>query len=561
MNHRAAAPSHNLAMSIRGMWAILKSGELLYSRRFPTVERRARREQGKAYKPLGRDAKFLPLLKRSVLSEERAEPIVQCGDKERWTFVSVRSTQVVLLALPLRSSAGLGNACVPQVLSVLQEILPHITWCATRQRSRLPEFDRIISAAMPFGRFIGIRLHDIRDLATSDERPSAKGGRRAVWQAVPRPIRSIKVGLELCEVVDASLFGPPGTARNVVRVSGRVECEALVPAGLKVRVHVASPAIVDMRLHTCVEELAGGALVFVPPREKFALCSYAVRNATARQLCVTGRYRVIEAGSDGFMGKIHVEISDVKNIKSLSVRIPLPQPLFKSFRVLSQDSDSALTPPTKRQRFAIWKPLAHTEELNLPYGAGTTRTSLLRFEVKYSEAAVLGSGERPRLKDGDAGGNGPLKRWVDNPTEEEQNLINDLNVEMSKRNRPTSNVTVDFLHVSSITKLRLPAPVVETGESIEYRVAESTQARSVALIDPKYYNGDAWRGRLCDESKRMTSDRGTGGGVSITGASVKPVGESPALSGEERDAKAVELVRARALGSEVKGTATKDSTS
>ena len=54
---------------------------------------------------------------------------------------------------------------------------------------------------------------------------------------------------------------------------------------------------------------------------------------------------------------------------------------------------------------------------------------------------------------------------------------------------------------------------------------------------------------------------GTGGGVSKTGASVKPVGESHGLSGEARDAKAVELVRARALGSEVKGTATKDSTS
>ncbi|XP_069494178.1 AP-5 complex subunit mu-1 [Ambystoma mexicanum] len=311
-------------MAIRGLWILLsgggEAGPGLYSRRFPTVEKRAKSFNGASYVKLPEDLNFMNALlvelgltepdKNFVEHRDSCSKInktsvhtVPVGEGSIWPVISIQKGDLIYACLPLVEQslkpqpALISIHGISEAFSLLSGLMAFMNSGQKNEAelaAKLQQLPLLIMHACPFGtpldtNFNGL-LENVSDSSTNPIRkqPSWKTskfkGKAEVKVCVTEKVKSMQYDTK--------------DATDMWQVSGTVTCKCNLDATFpSVTVSLNLPAngspLQDILVHPCVTSVDSAILTsssvdgpddsafsgpykfpFTPPLDQFSLCYY-----------------------------------------------------------------------------------------------------------------------------------------------------------------------------------------------------------------------------------------------------------------------------------------------
>jgi len=457
---------------LRGLWAARSNGSLIYSRRFPTVERRVKRRNRDGYKAIPGDGKFLRDIESDVFGNESTGPLIT--SKSGWSIVFVKQGNIVMFSVP-EIGTDFRDPGITLIISLMQELISHLKHSLASSSIDVIIFDRLLTTAFPFGRCLSITVDKagksryISPIQHDTPTPTSPWG----WDSgraeekeknKKRPI----VTSSMVEVLNAVYFGPKSKHNQVV-VSGMVHIQAVLSERYTLRLHIPKEDVQDVKTTTLtdydtatsdIRAILGpkNAAPVSSAKDGLVLCTYV---AARPGICFQASYKILNSSLKGFVAEIWLKFPPGAYVEDFEAIIPLSQVSFVSFHVIDRNERNGVVlgpeQSGKRHRSAVWRPFERKSSVHIPtgdrrYSASWTR--VLKFQVR------LGQGEvgQERL-------NGKAHP-VDLPTSF---------VTLSWReHRAMSNVKLEFLN-----------------DDLQFRVSQSSRTENFILADRDYYSGSA----------------------------------------------------------------------
>lgn len=312
------------AMPIRGLW-ILRPGQSeggpgLFSRRFPTVEKRAKVFNGASYVKLPEDVVFMNALlvelgltdqdKSFVENRDSCSKItktsvytVVVGDGNLWPVLTIQNNEFIYVSLPLVEQSLkpqpplISIHGISEAFSLLSGLMTYMNVCPKNEAdlsAKLEQLPLLLMHACPFGTPIDTNLNGIMDIVTdasmnhTQKQPSWNTskfkGKSQVKVCVTEKVKSMQY-----DKMDAT---------DMWQVCGTVTCKCNLDAAMpNVTVSLNLPAngspLQDILVHPCVTSVDSAILTsssvegaddsafsgpykfpFTPQLDSFSLCFY-----------------------------------------------------------------------------------------------------------------------------------------------------------------------------------------------------------------------------------------------------------------------------------------------
>mmetsp|Transcript_7292 Transcript_7292/g.11092 ORF Transcript_7292/g.11092 Transcript_7292/m.11092 type:complete len:481 (-) Transcript_7292:104-1546(-) len=450
-------------MAVRALWAIENNGTLLYSRRFPTVERQVKMRMRKAYVPLPGDGEFLNSIEKDVVPGI-ADPLISCNNG-RWNVVVVQQQNLTLLALPAFGK-DLRDPDIPLIISLLQELVSQLKPYLSSS-NETQGFDRLIGVCMPFGKCLSLTLRQAVKPEFSKGSFSHSSSSRWKWDSARdtngKPVLP-RVQLSHFESLNAVYFSP-GCKHNKISISGLLHAQAEIDLKTTVKIGIDPKSAKDVKTTTFtsydndtgeIRATMGPSIGACDPRDGVVLCTY-VANVTT--LPFKAQYKIEKSTLREFRASISVTVPANLNITNLEIEIPLTQISFTSFHVMDKKNVGKILGPeeNRRRNCASWKPMEGKKdlELNERKNSNSSKKSAeykLEFYVRFDQFAQTSSLTRSKPKDG-----------------------------------PTSFVVVYWRSDQAISGIGLKL----NSKEIDYRKKTLSSTENVILADYDYYSGKA----------------------------------------------------------------------
>eukprot|EP00299_Pterocystis_sp_00344_P017612 c8823_g1_i3.p1 GENE.c8823_g1_i3~~c8823_g1_i3.p1 ORF type:complete len:297 (-),score=64.61 c8823_g1_i3:518-1408(-) len=282
--------------SIRAVWVLNRSGTVIFSRRFPTVERRVKNCEW--YVPLPSDAEISRLFEQEIISNrdnERPESYpVTCLDKGRlWPFALVKRHEVYFLAIPgldseqckvpqyFSTELFIAMPCITATFSLLEDLTDFVTPAiAKAEATLLSEFQSHLSGALPFGTpvetdFTNLRRFQKTGFPQSDQLTV----RRPAWKPVFFKGRQ-KIEIFIREEIRAVQYDSP-SFKDVCELFGAVNTRCDMEGHPTISFPLINvTSIENLTVHECVQTTdfpAPSRLDFSPPLDIFCLARYQAK--------------------------------------------------------------------------------------------------------------------------------------------------------------------------------------------------------------------------------------------------------------------------------------------
>eukprot|EP00727_Mastigamoeba_balamuthi_P008025 m51a1_g3843 Adaptor protein complex 5 (AP-5), mu subunit (503) ;mRNA; f:359487-361146 len=312
--------------SLRALWIVRGRGDqsLLFSRRWPTVEYRARALHGTLYAPLG-PPRHCDYLTESALASAAAAAVSAASASARadaegdcaplrsvarlespasssprftlWPLCSVARDDVLFMAVPLVKAASLERMrasdellCVSSTLKALDDVADLAAQLLPRLAAQSPaaavDLGLLVGAALPFGRPSAMMSPDVikalanRSAALHCPEPPA---RVPGWRTLcARPgARGQRVDVDVVESVNAAQYDSPARpddccVRGLVALDAELEGSPVVSVAVRAAEGAVSQVCAHYRAQAEAASEAEVRLTCVPPSERFTLGTYAV---------------------------------------------------------------------------------------------------------------------------------------------------------------------------------------------------------------------------------------------------------------------------------------------
>eukprot|EP00053_Salpingoeca_punica_P006584 m.61891 g.61891 ORF g.61891 m.61891 type:complete len:461 (+) comp13755_c0_seq1:108-1490(+) len=329
-------------MAQRGVW-LLQGGRLLFSRLFPTVEKRAKFFAGEAYTPLPSNAAWCDAVIATHKSQTPAGKVAPCDEEHLppvyvvagvySPVVIVEEGDILLVALPLVDSQDaktslMKNEGVSMALVLLEELSKFLPALLQGDKQALVEMHSYLSVACPFG----TPLLEQRDAVfrTVNGRPPTKllTEKQPAWKPVLFKGKQ-QVTLTIVETVSAVQYDKPDIP-DICRVSGTVFCKAELEGIPQVSLVFTSKSATENWIkHPCVEASDANAnshkIRFLPSLDSFPLAHYKL-DSKAATLPVRGFYQMkaVDGSSVKLLVQLKLHESISNNFEYCDVELPFP---------------------------------------------------------------------------------------------------------------------------------------------------------------------------------------------------------------------------------------------
>eukprot|EP00038_Savillea_parva_P022138 m.36945 g.36945 ORF g.36945 m.36945 type:complete len:488 (-) comp5456_c0_seq1:165-1628(-) len=363
-------------MSLRALWVIGADGRVVFSRRFRTVERRARQLGGTSWHALPlSDAEFAARVLRETAPAEQdaiercdtvnVDPVYHFPDMAGPLVITSQDGYVYVGAPLIELSAQDPRLCT-SALEKMPSVT--ITLCLLKELARVvlavkdmgpnavcDAINDYAHAALPLGT-VTVVAADVTTALGSPEasmhRPQPER-RQPAWRPAPPPPstggRMSTVGrgtkgvlhLHVHEFVRAVQYDD-ATAPDICEVFGRVHCKADVEDVPEFTIALTSSSGVEsMVTHAAVQSLEPAGLGttvnlthrlrFVPPSSEFELCGYKMCSTTIR-LPVRGFFQMkaLNRKSTRILIQLKLEDGLPNTFEFCDVRLPFPGRLIDS---------------------------------------------------------------------------------------------------------------------------------------------------------------------------------------------------------------------------------------
>lgn len=391
-------------MSLRGIWvfsALFESDSVLFSRCFPTVERRAAlHQEASSLTPIPGDKELCEAVlkelgfrkKQGTSLDEFDKDVDSCNKLEQkpvhevrlksgflWPVVIIEKFGLVFICVPLvEADLSHGNPTlikmpgVSQGYSLLHSMVDFVgTWTTKEElQSKMNELYKFLCVAAPFGTPVDTNLATIQSLVNLKDvtvplkskqpawKPVQYKGKQQLVFTVKEEIRAVQhvkkqvqveqqlFGIILCR---ADLEGIPEITLNIT--SSTLDFLVVHPCVLEGDTHVQIPSFQPSQMLKG-PELVGRKVRFRPPTESFPLCHYSAK--TPHGLPVQGIYQM---QGDANSVQISVQLRLSNKVKNSFDYCEVHLPFFHRGPVVRLDSagpstGNILLSPDKRR--LVW---------------------------------------------------------------------------------------------------------------------------------------------------------------------------------------------------------------
>lgn len=392
-------------MSLRGIWvfsSLEKAAEcVVFSRRFPTVERRAvLHQEGNVLTQIPSDEELCDSVLKELGSrrnlaaglEEFDRDVDSCSKLEHkpvyevrlktgslWPVVVIEKFGLVFICIPLvETDLSQGNPPLVKLpgvslgYSLLHSIMDFIgNWSSKEQlQSKVCELYKVLCAVAPFGTPVDTNFSSIQALINNKDVIIPQKGKQPAWKPVQHKgkqhlVFNVKEEIRAAQHVKkecqderqlfgiincrADLEGIPEITANITSLS--LDFLVVHPSVLEGDTHVQAPSFQPSQLLKG-PELMGRKLRFRPPTESFPLCHYSAK--TPHGLPVQGIYQM---QGDGNSVQVSVQLKLSTKLKNSFEYFEVHLPFFHRGPVVRVDSagpstGSVLLSPDKRR--LVW---------------------------------------------------------------------------------------------------------------------------------------------------------------------------------------------------------------
>lgn len=379
-----------MSQAARHVWIIKlpsgpnKAAVVIFHRKYPTVEKRARLSHGKHYTPVPPASQLLPLLLQKIDRSYTGSQFIPVRDRcdlpiQRpvykipvengflWPLVAIQKDGLLLCCLPLveepviveeyspikQMSVSLGFALLCSLSDFLQVPVQEFS-------ARVSELTCYLNEAAPFGQLRDVSAENTCARLADKPCTLSKGNKLPAWKSSST---KGKPSLHLCvsEYISASQCAQE-TWQDVSSVYGQVICRPEVEAGVTDvtlnLTHAATPQnqeeagmrtpLDGLTLHPCVlradwqdmddetgpePRVAPRRIRFCPPTENFTLCHYTVSKLT--ELPIFGVYHM---NPEETSATISVQLKLNYSIKNQFDHCELRIPFYTRSPIASIDS-------------------------------------------------------------------------------------------------------------------------------------------------------------------------------------------------------------------------------
>eukprot|EP00002_Diphylleia_rotans_P020689 TRINITY_DN4012_c0_g1_i3.p1 TRINITY_DN4012_c0_g1~~TRINITY_DN4012_c0_g1_i3.p1 ORF type:complete len:496 (+),score=103.74 TRINITY_DN4012_c0_g1_i3:50-1537(+) len=325
--------------SIRGFLVFEHDGNILYSRRYPTVEKRVLRGNPQTI-PLPSDMKIsaealrnifrgtvdptiekvdIPLETEALLDKcceisapqpYLRTPVHSLFEEKLWPVVVVKKQGWIFLAIPEINGLGLTetkNPSDPYVTATIAflEVISDLAgpYLEKKDPIALAELNHIINTMAPFGTPIETSIVNVKSImkATYPEGKISLGAqdKQPAWKPIMYRGKP-KIDFTVREEVRAVLYGVPGKS-DQIDIQGIVFCKAELEGTPDLTVSLSSPqTFTSITVHRTVQPpdtIANPVLCFSPPLTPFQLCRYSL-SLKAKRLPLAAHYQMKEMSSN-----------------------------------------------------------------------------------------------------------------------------------------------------------------------------------------------------------------------------------------------------------------------
>ncbi|GAB1608634.1 AP-5 complex subunit mu-1-like [Argonauta hians] len=345
-------------MKIRSLWvyymgsSTTSSPRLIFSRRFPTVEKWSVLNEKEQYVPIPQNAEFTKNLFNCIRSNSKLNKNSEqkCSNQDKSPFYTLNTALGKLYPVVIWTKEQFLFCCLPFVESTshsksfLIEI-PGITLChgllsalsdivnishLNNENSLFNDISTFLIEAVPLGKIRDVNLTSINTKIANKPILAAGNQKQPAW----RPnIHKGKNQMYICvsENVRAAICGT-NQKRNDWEVYGKVTCkcdlDGIVPEVTLNIIQMPTSeryCLDNFTVHPCVQSadvddvlsdnqeldsrISSRRIRFIPPQEQFTLCNYSVSDP--RDMPITGYYDMqVEPG-----GKVVIEVRLTLNPK------------------------------------------------------------------------------------------------------------------------------------------------------------------------------------------------------------------------------------------------------
>ncbi|BFZ12460.1 hypothetical protein BsWGS_15499 [Bradybaena similaris] len=356
-----------MSVGIRHVWVIqlpvagVKKASVLFSRKFPNVEKRARLTNGGAYIPIPPASHMLQLLVQEISQTYNATQFIPSRDRcdlpiqkpvhrifteggVLWPVLAIEKNGLLLCCMPLAEGSDdiSDNASIPVInipsiplgFSLLETLAEYLKVTKHEMPNRLLELPAFINEVAPFGLVRDGSVDNVIARLANKPCTVTKSHKVAAWRSVSY---KGKASLQVCvtEYINASQCAQE-TWQDISQVYGEVTCKAeFEGAGVDITLNIVNQGDglnvpLDMlTVHPCVEradwqdhDVANGSshstsrrVRFSPPLEHFTLCNYTVK-------------RLLELP---IFGVYHLKLDDAK--ASITVQLKLNDQIKNNFEL------------------------------------------------------------------------------------------------------------------------------------------------------------------------------------------------------------------------------------
>eukprot|EP00050_Salpingoeca_kvevrii_P015836 m.50443 g.50443 ORF g.50443 m.50443 type:complete len:483 (-) comp6544_c0_seq1:28-1476(-) len=298
-------------MSLRGLWVAREStpAQLLCSRRFPTVERRARLIYGSCYAPLPSDADLCALAVAALRRREgggglqscsqAVQDPVYCLDGAHWPVVIMpfqgdlyiavplvehEDAATQLQSIPLSLIPGVTAACA--FLEKLTGVVSSEILAAKADGSYIGDLQKHLMAACPLGAISGTDPTTCGFIWGKYPTKLPQNAQAVAWKA---PIHKGQQMVQIAarEYVHGEQYDHADTP-DTVAIEGTLRCRADLDGTPEVTLTAETKQrIYDLTSHPCVQSLdllsdrKQVKLRFLPPADAISLCHYKIDSSGA----------------------------------------------------------------------------------------------------------------------------------------------------------------------------------------------------------------------------------------------------------------------------------------
>ncbi|XP_068683780.1 AP-5 complex subunit mu-1-like isoform X2 [Montipora foliosa] len=373
-------------MSLRGIWLFLvaekEAQSVLFSRRFPTVERRAvLHQEGTTLTEIPTDADLCNAVlkelgirqKLGVYSDEFDKDVDSCSKPEHkpvfevkvktgslWPVVMIEKFGLVFTCLPLvESDLSYGNPPLVELpgvslgYSLLHSMVDFVgSWTSKEQlQAKASELHKFVCVAAPFGTPVDTNFTTIQSLINNKDITMPQKGKQPAWKPVQHKGKqqltfNVKEEIRAAQQVKKEI-------QNERQLFGIISCRADMEGIPEITANITSSLVDFLVVHPCVlegdthvqdpsfqpsqmfkgAELVGRKVRFRPPTEPFPLCHYSAK--TPHGLPIHGIYQM---QGDTNSVQLSVQLKLSKKVKNSFEYCELYIPFYHRGPVVQVDS-------------------------------------------------------------------------------------------------------------------------------------------------------------------------------------------------------------------------------